>query len=146
MSHEDALLTGTENLAFIEDLYSNYLRNPNSVPPEWQNYFGKALNGDRHSSRAQIGPSFSPPSLFGARNGNRGSTGVAAKSPAHDLDVAARQEKVTQLVRNYRMRGHLFAKVNPLGERATTSATWRDEKHLDPQHFGFTEADMDRPF
>src|SRR5205085_7779290 len=35
---------------------------------------------------------------------------------------------------------------NPLGERATTSETWRDEKHLDPKFFGFTAADMGRRF
>lgn len=144
---QDALFTGSENLAFLEDLYSNYVRNPNSVAPEWQTYFGNALNGDRATATAQIGPSFAPPSLFGARNGHyAGSNGSNGASTAHDMDVAARQEKVTQLVRNYRMRGHLFAKVNPLGERATTSETWRDEKHLDPKHFGFTEADMDRPY
>ncbi len=145
MSHE-APFSGSENLAFLEDLYSNYVRNPNSVPPEWQSYFGNALNGDRATATAQIGPSFAPPSLFVSRNGyavSNGSNGQA--NTAHDMDVAARQEKVTQLVRNYRMRGHLFAKVNPLGERATTSETWRDEKHLDPKHFGFTDADMDRP-
>lgn len=148
MSHE-AMLTGTENLAFLEDLYSNYIRNPQSVAPEWQAYFGQMLNGDRATATAQIGPSFSPPSLFGARNGipqGNGHAGTNGQAAAHDMDVAIRQEKVTQLVRNYRMRGHLFAKVNPLGERATTSETWRDEKHLDPKHFGFTDADMDRRY
>ena len=148
MSHE-AMLTGCDNLAFIEDLYSNYVRNPQSVAPEWQTYFGQMLNGDRATATAQIGPSFSPPSLFGARNGQANGIGYAGAqggTAAHDMEVAIRQEKVTQLVRNYRMRGHLFAKVNPLGERATTSETWRDEKHLDPKHFGFTDADMDRRY
>ena len=150
MSHE-APLTGCDNLAFIEDLYSDYVRNPLSVAPEWQNYFGQMLNGDRSAVTAQIGPSFAPPSLFGARYGNgqadsNGTNGSHGQSAAHDMEVAKRQEKVTQLVRNYRMRGHLFAKVNPLGERATTSETWRDEKHLDPKHFGFTDADMSRRY
>ncbi len=37
---EDSLLFGT-NASFIEGLYEKYLHNPESVPPEWHEYFDK---------------------------------------------------------------------------------------------------------
>ena len=37
---EDSLLFGT-NAPFIEGLYEEYLQNPESVPPEWHEYFDK---------------------------------------------------------------------------------------------------------
>ena len=44
------------------------------------------------------------------------------------------------LIRSYRVRGHLNAKLDPLGLEG------RDpHPELDPATYGFTEADMDRP-
>jgi len=157
---QETTVPGVDNLAFVEDLYSSYLQSPASVPREWQAYFGQMLNGDRATASSQIGPSFSPPSLFGGKNGSASANGHAVNghaatienkgqtsaSPERDMEVSLKQEQVTQLIRNYRMRGHLFAKVNPLGDRAVTSQSWRDEKHLDPSHFGFSEADLNREF
>src|SRR6516165_12268633 len=53
---------------------------------------------------------------------------------------AVLQERVDQLVRNYRVRGHMAARLDPLGiPRATPP-------ELDPDFYGFGEADMDRRF
>ena len=43
------------------------------------------------------------------------------------------------LIRAYRIRGHFYAKLDPLGlvER-------QNEPELDPRSFGFTDADFDR--
>ena len=144
--------TSSESLAFVEELYADYLQNPNSVSPEWQRYFATTVNGDGASGTVRLGPSFQPPGLFTTNgNGHGAATGSGTglqngALAAHDLDVALKQEKVTQLVRNYRMRGHLFAAVNPLGDRHVTSKTWRDEKHLDPRQVGLSDTDMDRSF
>ena len=43
------------------------------------------------------------------------------------------------LIRAYRMRGHLHAKLDPLGLEPEPN-----EEELDPQSYGFTEADFDR--
>ncbi|MDZ4820338.1 MAG: hypothetical protein SGJ20_15340, partial [Planctomycetota bacterium] len=58
------------SLSFVEGLYSDYLRNAESVSPDWRSYFEETLrtntNGAAHSNGHgfQTGPSFSPPSLF----------------------------------------------------------------------------------
>ncbi len=48
--------------------------------------------------------------------------------------------RALMIIRAYRIRGHLVADLDPLGMR-------KEEPHpeLDPQSYGFTEADMDRP-
>src|SRR6185436_19089688 len=55
-------------------------------------------------------------------------------------DASARQEKVDQLARSYRNRGHAVADIDPLGRRPT------DDAELDLKFHGLAEADLDLPF
>ncbi|MFN7840693.1 MAG: 2-oxoglutarate dehydrogenase E1 component, partial [Pirellula sp.] len=50
------------------------------------------------------------------------------------------QERVDPLVRDYRVRGHLMSKIDPLGLNR------KGPPELDPQSHGLTEEDMRRPF
>jgi 2-oxoglutarate dehydrogenase E1 component len=54
------------------------------------------------------------------------------------LDVAAAQERLDQLIRNYRVRGHILAGVDPLGKQRPSPP------ELDPSFYGFDEADLDK--
>ncbi|HEX7670527.1 MAG TPA: thiamine pyrophosphate-dependent enzyme, partial [Polyangiaceae bacterium] len=56
------------------------------------------------------------------------------------LDIAIRQDRVDQLVRAYRVRGHTIAKIDPLGLPRPSTA------ELDPKFYHLTDADMDRRF
>lgn len=117
------------NLPFIEELYASYLENPDSLDVEWRNYFSQLPNGE--ISKPRMGPSFRPPTLFNPLP--RGKQ-IGVESP----DIALFQDKVNQLVRNYRGRGHMLAQLDPLG---TPRPAVPD---LDPAVLGITEADMDR--
>ena len=57
-----------------------------------------------------------------------------------DLDMTRKQAAVLQLIRAYRVRGHLRADVNPLG--------YEGDHHpeLDPATYGLTVWDLDREF
>jgi len=55
-------------------------------------------------------------------------------------DAGARQEKVDELARSYRNRGHIVADLDPLGRRPAV------EPELDLAFHGLTEADLDLPF
>ncbi len=54
--------------------------------------------------------------------------------------TGARQDKVDQLVRAYRVRGHLLADLSPLGNTPTS------HPELDPAFHGFTAQDLDEVF
>ena len=51
-----------------------------------------------------------------------------------------KQEYVDLLIRNYRVRGHLIAKIDPLGIPRPM------QPELEPEHWGLSEADLDRRF
>jgi 2-oxoglutarate dehydrogenase E1 component len=138
MTELDPSLNGS-NLAFVEDLYAAYLRDPGSVPEAWRSYFstmpGNGSAADGSAARDGFGPSFRPSSLFNPPR----SAGAAGPGIAVDVADAELTQRLDRLVRNYRVRGHRVADLNPLGARA------HEVPELDPGYYGFTDADMDRP-
>ena len=63
-----------------------------------------------------------------------------AAGTAGEERVAFLQDRVDQLVRAYRVRGHLMAEIDPLGRPRPGLP------ELDPQFYHLTEEDMDRAF
>src|SRR5215207_1290914 len=124
----DQIVPGTLNLSFVEGLYADYLRDRDSVMPDWREYFDRLGNGDgAHTEK--FGPSFRPFSLFNPP----GSAAVVS-----DGEFAAKQERVDQLIRAYRFRGHMIARINPLGFPRSYPP------ELDPKFYGFTPGAMDQ--
>ncbi|HEY5298019.1 MAG TPA: 2-oxoglutarate dehydrogenase E1 component [Verrucomicrobiae bacterium] len=127
---ESANKTGVQSLAYLENFYADYRRDPLSVPPEWREFFAATVNGDN----AQVGPSFKPRSVFNPfQSPAPERNGLPADSSAANLS-----ERVHRLVRNYRGRGHIVAAVNPLG--ATTPSP---PPELELDFYGFTESELD---
>lgn len=121
-------LPDAANLDYAEQLYAEYLNDPARVPPEWQRYFQQLGNGGAAVAR---GPSYRPPSIF---HGGR------ATVVTDDEQTALWQHRVDRLIRAYRVRGHIAARVDPLSD------TVPYVPELDPQYYGFTDADLDRLF
>jgi 2-oxoglutarate dehydrogenase E1 component len=121
------------NLAFVEGLYLEYLKKPSSISAEWRAYFERISNSNGDALHARSSPSFEPPSIFNP---------VGTSSIAADRNgaVTALQNRVDELIHDYRVRGHMVAAIDPLG---TPRAPIPE---LDPAHHGFGEADMDRIF
>ncbi len=134
------------SLGFVEALYADYLRDPASVSEDWRAYFqGLAAESSEAAFRArpQLGPSLKAPGLFSAgaaaaslngRNGHAPHSG--AEGPA---SIAALQDRADQMVRAYRVRGHLFARIDPLGLPPKGNVS-----DLEPGYFGLSESDLDR--
>jgi 2-oxoglutarate dehydrogenase E1 component len=122
------------NLAFSEEMLETYARDPAAVPPGWRAYLGNVSEeGAQAAVRRQ--PSFRPASIF-HDHGLRRSNITAAEQ----IRIGARQDRVDQLIRAYRVRGHMLADLDPIGRPQ------REYPELDPEHYGFSEADMDQPF
>ncbi len=129
-------LLNADNLPFVEGLYGQYLQSPESVPVEWRRWFEQMAwpkaggNGNGHHAEP-TGPSFRPTSIF---NPPGAATAAAARA---DL---ALQDRVDQLVRAYRVRGHKVAQLDPLDLP-------RDpHPELDLAHYGLTQADLEKTF
>ena len=154
------------NAAWIEDLYARYEADPSSVDAEWQAFFAGLKDAPADVEKSARGASWKQPGwpihangeLVSALDGNwieiekavgkkveakvaekAKSTGVELTSA--DVQQATRDSvKALMMIRAFRMRGHLHAKLDPLGLEPERSAP-----ELDPASYGFREADLDRP-
>lgn len=104
------MLPYAENLNYIEGLYEAYLRDPKSLSKEWQDYF----------------------ETFPKAPGN-----VPGAAQAKDIQDSIH---ALMMIRNYRVRGHLHATLDPLGLEKRPP---HDE--LDPSFYGFSGEDFARP-
>ncbi|HLP76535.1 MAG TPA: 2-oxoglutarate dehydrogenase E1 component, partial [Candidatus Paceibacterota bacterium] len=122
------------NLAFVESLYEDYLRDHEAVSADWQNYFRDIANGELRFPKPHFGPTFKPFSIF-----NPPTSSVSPVVNRVDRSMAALQDRIYLLIRLYRVRGHRIAQVDPLGQPQPMPP------ELEPEFFGFTDADMDLP-
>ncbi len=127
---------GLSNLPYVEGLYEAFLRDPSSVPPDWQRYFNTFADREFRFPKPRFGPSFGPSSIFSAPVRPRARTGGRLVT---DPELAAMQDRVYLLTRIYRVRGHRIAQFDPLGLPRPVPP------ELKPEFFGFVEADMDLP-
>ncbi len=125
------------NAAFLGELYARWAADPGAVDPSFAALFA-ALNDD---SRAVLedatGASWAPrPSAF-----TPGAAAPAAMptSPEQVRDAILPSVRALMLIRSYRVRGHLEARLDPLGLTVP-----KPHSELDPATYGFTAADLDR--
>jgi len=127
---------GALSLEFVEEQWRRYLRDPSSVTDEWRGYF---VELERREGRA----SGERPTITVGRQqlaaGERPG-GEACARCGRDAAMADLQHRVDELIRNYRVRGHRAAAVDPLGVRR-----WVPPE-LDPGFYGFTEDELDLEF
>jgi 2-oxoglutarate dehydrogenase E1 component len=124
------------NAAFLADEYARWATDHSSVDPTFAELFG-ALHDDARAvledatgaSWAPHIPTETPPSQPASRmSGEQVRAATIASLRA------------LMLIRSYRVRGHLEARLDPLGLQIP-----KPHAELDPRSYGFTEADMDKP-
>jgi 2-oxoglutarate dehydrogenase E1 component len=123
------------SLDYIDDLYVQYIRDPESVSPGWRKYF-EEFSLASGGTTAVLEP-------IGGGNGQQGSAaqdGRAQSIRDEALWLAEMQDRVDNLVREYRVRGHLMARLDPLKRPRT------GRPELDPSLYGLSEEDLERPF
>jgi 2-oxoglutarate dehydrogenase E1 component len=142
MAQPESSLPSSANLAYVEQLYNDFLQDPAAVDASWRRVFeGWGMDRGR-----PVGTTLRPRSLFDPAAGNGHAHGLAAANghaaPATPSggEASSLQHRVDMLVRNYRVRGHITAHLNPLADLCEVP----DE--LQPAYYGFTDADYDRPF
>jgi 2-oxoglutarate dehydrogenase E1 component len=122
----------TYSLDYIDDLYVQYIKDPSSVSPGWRRYFEEFSLAAQHSSVASTGTASAVL--------DDSSVGSASSTRDEALWLARMQDRIDQLVREYRVRGHLMAKLDPLG------IDRQKLPELEPQSYGLNAEDLSRPF
>src|ERR1051325_1177268 len=104
-----AKLPSSASLEFVEALFADYLRDPKSVPADWREYFQGFSERNGFSTGKKLTAPFKAWSIFNP-------PGTAGNGAAVEQATGAiLQERVDQLIRNYRVRGHMAAELDPLG-------------------------------
>jgi 2-oxoglutarate dehydrogenase E1 component len=130
-----SFLTGA-NAGFIAELYRRFAENPGSVDESWRRFFSD-MDEDGSTVLAELPrPSW----------GDRAPTAANGASAAGAVDAERLRQatsdsiRALQLIRSYRVRGHLEADLDPL--RLDKRG---HHPELDYRSYGFIDADLDRP-
>ena len=163
-TNTQSFLTGV-NAEYIAHLFAKYQKSPSSVDQSWQDFFRGLSDSELDILREMHGASWTPNEN---RMDGRGfsaaqaagqaqsmampqqvyyqpapqPTAMQSVSTSNDADIqqAIRDSiRAIQLIRAYRVRGHLIADLDPLGLREI-----KEHPELNPEHYGFTERDYDR--
>ncbi|WP_213992774.1 2-oxoglutarate dehydrogenase E1 component [Sodalis sp. dw_96] len=121
------------NQSYIEQLYEDFLTDPDSVDDSWSKIFKQlptaGVSPDQLHSKTR--------DYFRrlAKDASRYTSSV------NDPDIDSKQVKVLQLINAFRFRGHQHANLDPLG-------LWKQETvpDLNPAFHNLTEADFQQTF
>jgi 2-oxoglutarate dehydrogenase E1 component len=114
--------------AFIENLYRDFLENPDSVDPELKKFFegfdfaissNPPVNGNGKAVHA-----------IDETNKTQATTGIDWM----------KEVRAYRMILGYRNKGHLLAKTNPIRKRKDRGA------NIELAFYGFTEEDLDKEF
>jgi len=97
--------------ALLEELYQSFTKDPESVEPGWRKFF-EGFEFARTDFKSRKDDDCSPSAEF----------------------------KVINLIEDYRKRGHLFTRTNPVRTRRKYTPT------LDLKNYGLSESDLETPF
>jgi 2-oxoglutarate dehydrogenase E1 component len=112
---------------FIENLYKDFVANPDSIDPEMKKFFeGFDFAVNNNQTNGAVGASAQP-------------AAVSAATVAGDIDWM-REIRAYRMILGYRNKGHLLAKTNPIRQRKDRGA------NIDLGFYGFSEADLDTEF
>ena len=133
------------NSTFVAELYARYLEKPALVDSEWSAFFEELKEEAPDVLKDLKGASWAPCStaVIGTETASEVMKTGGATAPVGDgqvlSDVTRDSIQALMIIRSHRVRGHLYAELDPLGLEQPLSHT-----ELDPESYGFTEADYDR--
>ncbi len=156
-----SFLTGG-NATFVAELYGLYLSSPDSVDPSWAAFFedmknsGEAMDELDAAKWGRMRASVIEANGHASTNGHGGNGQVngaavqvqaqavaqatqGANDPAAVRAATIDSIRALMMIRAYRVRGHLYAQLDPLG---MSKPGYHSE--LDHRSYGFTDDDLDR--
>ncbi|MGE0420233.1 MAG: thiamine pyrophosphate-dependent enzyme, partial [Acetobacteraceae bacterium] len=127
------------NAAFLGEQYARWAANPASVDPSFADLFAALNDEARAVIEDATGASWAPqaPRAIAAPAAATSGPGVASDQARAATITSLR---ALMLIRSYRVRGHLEARLDPLGLQLPAP-----HPELDYRSYGFTDADLDRP-
>ena len=139
---EKTSFLGNNSSEFIEELYAQYITNPQGLTEEWKEFFKGLQDNKELIINTVNGPSWSPKKKkkFTRINGEK-----INDQSVDNIDISGIKEnaknsiRVSTLTRAYRIRGHMIANLDPL-------SLLKREEHpeLKPETYGLNKKDENK--
>ncbi|MBV9016708.1 MAG: 2-oxoglutarate dehydrogenase E1 component [Alphaproteobacteria bacterium] len=127
------------NAEFIAELYGRYLDDPAGVDPSWRRFFAEMADDAAAIRAERAGPPWAHPLPPLAAPEASSTAAAPAVNGAAVQQAALDSIRALNLIRSYRVRGHLEADLDPLKLEQR-----QPHNELDYHTWGFTDADLDR--
>ena len=147
LEFEKTSFLSKSNSAFIEQMYVKFINKDKDLPESWQHYFeamgedldivAKEINGPSWSLKKKIDIDELQKKIEQEEKiiSKENTTNVVSSDDL--IKTNNNSIRAVALIRAYRQRGHLLAKLDPLGMMKTE---YLDELH--PDHYGFKKEDF----
>ena len=150
LEYEKTSFLNKSNSAFIEQMYLKFINKDADLPDSWKDYF-EGIGDELNTIANEInGPSWGP------KKNKVNIDELQKKIDLEDVDSISNNLsiktihvnssrsnedsiKAVSMIRSYRQRGHLIAKLDPL---ELIKSDYLDELH--PESFGFKKEDYDK--
>ena len=150
LEYEKTSFLNKSNSAFIEQMYLKFINKDVDLPDSWKDYF-EGIGDELNTIANEInGPSWGP------KKNKVNIDELQKKIDQEDVDSISNNLsiktihvnssrsnedsiKAVSMIRSYRQRGHLIAKLDPL---ELIKSDYLDELH--PESFGFKKQDYDK--
>ncbi len=131
------------NSEFINEFYADYLKDPNSLPKSWRDFFNGLSDEQKIIYDNLNGPSWSPERKKRKIDFDINKISKVEIEKVEDTENVKQATKdsvrAIMLIRAYRIRGHLIANLDPLSLQ-----TKKEHPELRPETYGFTKQDYKR--
>ena len=124
------------NSAFIEEMYLKFVNNDPDLPDGWREYFSDIGEEFEVVVNEINGPSWSPSKKVSINRNQIQSNEDKKINPIDSIRSNANSIKAVAMIRSYRQRGHLIAKLDPL---ELLKSDYLEELH--PESYGFKKED-----
>jgi 2-oxoglutarate dehydrogenase E1 component len=146
IEYEKTSFLNKSNSGFIEQMYLKFINKDTDLPDSWKNYFEgigdelnvivKEINGPSWSLKKKIDINDIERRIEEVDEKNSLDNNTTAITSENLIKNNANSIRAVALIRAYRQRGHLLAKLDPLGMMKTE---YLDELH--PEYYGFKKGD-----
>ena len=139
LEFEKTAFLSKSNSTFIEDMYIKFVNNDPTLPDSWRKYFDEIGDEVDIVVNEINGPSWSPSKKISINKEQYLKNDNEQRSELEIIKSNANSIKAVAMIRSYRQRGHLIAKLDPLG---LLKSDYLDELH--PESYGFKKEDYQK--
>ena len=115
LEFEKTAFLSKSNSAFIEEMYIKFVNNDPALPDSWKSYFNEIGEELDVVVNEINGPSWSPSKKVSIKKVQTKNNENDQSDELEIIQSNANSIKAVSMIRSYRQRGHLIAKLDPLG-------------------------------